>query len=85
MACWAEISNQLLLWSSGKKCLGKVPYGSLPAGLFLMYLCLSCQERVKPRVVTLTAKSLIVDTVPQNFLDLDFCSFHPREIISSRC
>lgn len=77
-----RISKQLFPWSAEKNYLGKVPYGRLPAGLFLMYLCLSCQERVKPRIVPLTAKS---HQFLRIFLNWIFVPFTHGEIISSAC
>lgn len=57
----------------GKKYPGKVLYGSLPAGLFLTYVCLGYQKRVKPRAVPLIGRlfSLWVP-VPLSFLGLAF-------------
>lgn len=78
MACWAEVSKQPLTWSFEKKYPGKVPHGSLPAGLLLMYLCLGCHKRVKSRAVPLIAKLFSLWTpVPQSFLDLRFFVFSP--------
>lgn len=80
-------SKQPLPWSFGKKYPGRVLYGSLPAGLFLIYLCLGCQKKVKPREIPLAAKLFSSWVpVPLSFLDLAFFfSFTHGEMISSGC